>query len=204
MAGALLGVAGFFVLLWVEPAELAGRRTLGRALFTTGRGMVVGAHVLVLVLSRYLPVPLGVRLAGAPVAVGGFLLLLQSLVFELPRARSARKPDEPRPLATTGTYGLVRHPGVVWLALWLAGLAATSGARDLLIAAPLWIAADAAYAWAEDRFTFPRMFGDAYKAYRRQVPMFLPTRASLARFQRTFRAFRPGVSPGPGPASGGR
>jgi protein-S-isoprenylcysteine O-methyltransferase Ste14 len=203
MPATLVGVAGFLVLLWVEPAGLDGRRILERVLLASGRAMVVGAHLLLLLLSPYLPVPAGVRLAGAPVALAGFLLLLQSLIFELPMTRSSGRPDGPRRVVSTGTYALVRHPGVLWFALWMAGLAAVSGARDLLFAAPVWVAADAAYAWAEDRFTFPRMFGAAYEAYRRQVPMFLPTRASLVRFRRSFRAFRPGVTGESGSVAGG-
>jgi protein-S-isoprenylcysteine O-methyltransferase Ste14 len=203
MTATLVGVAGFLVLLWVEPAGLAGRRILERALLASGRAMVVGAHLLALLLSPYLSVPAGLRFAGTPVALAGFLLLLQSLVFELPVDRSTGRPGGPRRLTSTGTYALVRHPGVLWFALWMAGLAAVSGARDILFAAPVWIATNAAYAWAEDRFTFPRMFGAAYEAYRRQVPMFLPTRASLVRFRRSFRAFRPGATGDSGPVSGG-
>lgn len=202
MLATLLGVAGFLLLLWVEPAELAGRRSLERVLLAAGRTTVVGAHLLALALSRYVSVPWGVRLAGAPLAVGGFLLLLQSLIFELPAAPAARAPDEPRRLVTTGTYALVRHPGVLWFALWLAGLTAVSGARDLWTAAPVWIAVDALYAWIEDRFTFPRMFGAAYEAYRRQVPPFLPTRGSLHRFGKSFRPFRQGVSSDSGAGGG--
>jgi protein-S-isoprenylcysteine O-methyltransferase Ste14 len=190
VAAALLGLAGFLVLFGVEPAQLRGRGALARVLLVAGRAVVVAGHLLALALSPLLPVSAALRVAGGILATTGLLLLLQSLVFELPRSGA------PPLLVTTGTYALVRHPGVLWFAVWMAGLAAASGARDLAVAGPLWFAANAAYAWVEDRVTFPKLFGPAYRAYGAEVPMFVPSAASLRRFARTFRLLRPGSSSG--------
>jgi protein-S-isoprenylcysteine O-methyltransferase Ste14 len=83
-------------------------------------------------------------------------------------------------LVKTGTYALVRHPGVLWFGLLLFSLVLISRSQLLLVAAPVWLVIDVLYAWVQDRFFFERMF-PGYGAYRAETPMFIPTRRSILR-----------------------
>lgn len=138
-----------------------------------------------------LALPLGARVAAATLAVPFLLLLVQSHVVEI--AGSARAgPADRRPLVTTGTYALARHPGVLWYFFFHLLLAAAAGSVLLLLATPLWAGLNAAVAAVQDRLIFPRLFGSSYDQYRRAVPFFIPSRASLRRCLATLSLLRLG------------
>lgn len=84
----------------------------------------------------------------------------------------------------TGTYALVRHPGVIWYTLFLIALLLISSSQLLLIALPIWVFMDVLYVIIQDKFYFPHMF-PGYEEYKKETPMLIPTRKSLASFWRT-------------------
>jgi len=71
---------------------------------------------------------------------------------------------------TTGTYALCRHPGVLWLTLFLAALAAATASRDLAVATPIWIAADVIHVVRQEKRYLIPLFGAQYVAYQTQSP----------------------------------
>ena len=77
-----------------------------------------------------------------------------------------------------------RHPGVLWAALALLFLVLATGSKILLIATPLWILMDLAWAYIEDRFYFPKTLA-GYGDYKNEVPMFIPTASSLRKAARS-------------------
>jgi len=87
-------------------------------------------------------------------------------------------------LIKTGTYALVRHPGVIWYVLFLIALLLVSRSKLFLIAAPIWIFMDILYVFVQEKFYFSRMF-PGYGEYKKETPMLIPTRKSLASFWRT-------------------
>ena len=106
------------------------------------------------------------------------LLLLYSLVLELPIADTYSRPGVGRNLVTKGTYALVRHPGVIWYILALVTLLIACRSKVLLIAVPVWAALDVLHVYVQDRFLFPRMFSD-YLQYQKRTPMLFPTISSI-------------------------
>ena len=117
------------------------------------------------------------------------ILFFYSLFVEIPFKQTYHSPGCGHRLVTTGTYALVRHPGVLWFGLFMLSLALVSRSRLALAAAPVWVAADVLYAWVQDRYLFPAMF-PAYGEYRKQVPMLVPTAASLRRCLQTLGSGR--------------
>ena len=139
-----------------------------------------------------LALPIGARIAAGACAVPFLLLLVQSLLVEV-RSPVGSGSAGRRALVTTGTYALVRHPGVLWYVFFhlLAGVAV--GSVPFLLAAPLWAGVNAAVAAVQDRFIFPGVFGaQSYDEYRRAVPFVVPSRASLRRCLATLGLLRTG------------
>jgi len=124
---------------------------------------------------------LGWVLAG----IFGFMLIY-SLFLEIPFAKTYMRSGCGDQLITTGTYALSRHPGVMWLALFLLGLLLATRSRLLLVAAPIWLAADALYVWVEEKLYLEKAFPD-YEEYQRETPMLLPTPRGIRRCLKTMR-----------------
>lgn len=114
------------------------------------------------------------------------LLLVYSLFLEIPFRPTYTASGAGDRLVRTGTYALVRHPGVLWFALLLVSVLLVSRSRLLLWAGPIWLGLDVLLVWIQDRFTFPRQFPD-YVEYQRETPMVLPTLTSVRRCWRTLR-----------------
>jgi len=89
-------------------------------------------------------------------------------------------------LIRTGTYALVRHPGVLWYALLLVSLIFVSKSKLLLVASPIWLAMDIVHVIIQEKFFFGKMFED-YEHYRRETPMLIPSRRSISACLRTIR-----------------
>ncbi len=132
------------------------------------------------------------RVAGLALCVVFGALLVYSLLVELPFGTTYKRAGAPESLITTGTYALCRHPGVLWFIGGVAGFALVVDTRAALAAVPVWGGLDIAYAFLQDRYYFPRIFGSAYRDYQRTVPFLVPTRRSLRRCVRTLG--RPGTT----------
>ena len=130
-------------------------------------------------------IPIGVTAFAWLLLAASSMLLLYSLCIEIPFVQTYHSSGVGKQLVTTGTYGLVRHPGVLWFALLMAALTLVSRSRLALLAAPIWTGADVLYAWIQDRYLFPLMFPE-YEGYQQEAPMFIPTGSSLRRCLRTF------------------
>ena len=185
-----LGAVAIGILACGEALELRGRPGAGRILAVLGVVAGAAAHLVAMLGGGHLGVPPVIRVAGGLVTAGSLVLLAQSLVFELPRGGGYLGPRGV--LVTTGTYALVRHPGVLWHLGLLAGLSALSGSLTLVGAIPVWVGANILYTWIQDRHFLPRVYGEAYERYRRAVPMLIPTRRSIAACMSGVRPFRTG------------
>ncbi len=83
----------------------------------------------------------------------------------------ARPPDR---LLTTGPYALTRNPMYLGHLLFLAGLALATGSPIAAVGLlRQWRRLDERV--AEDEERLERIFGDAYRAYRRRVPRWVPS-----------------------------
>ncbi len=143
-----------------------------------------GALAWTLADSQRLPWPRWLTLAGWPLFILSGALLIWSLFIEIPFVATYARQGVGNTLVKTGTYALVRHPGVIWYALWLLALALISRGRLMLAAAVIWSVLNALYVWLQEVFLFSKMF-PGYPAYQKETPMLVPTRQSAARCLQT-------------------
>ncbi|MGD2178163.1 MAG: methyltransferase [Anaerolineae bacterium] len=176
---AAFAVVGFFDLAALKPipylkqaTALAGSLLLSYCL---GRAVVYGAK---------LPIPALLSYAGWLLLIPSFFLLIYSLFLEIPFRQTYAADGVGDKLVKTGTYALVRHPGVLWFGFLLLSLVLVSRSRLLLVAAPVWLLMDVLYVLVQDRFFFGRMF-PGYAQYRAETPMLIPTRRSVVRCWRS-------------------
>ena len=122
---------------------------------------------------------------GWPFLLVSFSLLVYSLFLEIPFRQTYAADGVGDRLVKTGTYALVRHPGVLWFALFLAALFLVSRSRLLFVAAPVWLFMDVLYVWVQECSYFTKMF-PGYEQYQRETPMLIPNGESIAQCIRTF------------------
>lgn len=152
---------------------------------------MLGAHGLsiarLLKGSPRLPLPrVLARFSGALslVAFGG---MFYSIMVEIPLRKAWLRRGHTDELVTSGTYALVRHPGVLWLAVALPLAALAAHSRRLLLAWPAVILGDVVHVWFQDRTVLPHVFGEAYRDYQRTTPFLVPSRRSTRRVTRAVR-----------------
>ncbi len=185
----LLGVAGFLVAFLVDPISLSRIPYAKPAVWTVAISMLGYSHVMVNIAGERVPLPEWSSYLGWPLFLLAALGMIYSLYVEIPLRQTYVAQGVGDTLVTTGTYALVRHPGVLWYALVLAGLILVSSRWLALYAAPIWLAMDVLYVWIQERFFFCRMF-TGYEHYQQETPMLIPNRRSIARCLKTLAAGR--------------
>jgi len=180
----ILGVCSFLVAYWFDFVSLR-KIPLAKLVLGAGAGLL-GIYSLAMVClktNRFI-------LPGYLSFLGWFLLFISafflffSLFWEIPLRKTYLAKGVGDKLIKTGTYALVRHPGVIWYTLLLLALLLISRSRLLLIALPIWVFIDLLYVLIQEKFYFLRMF-PGYEEYKKETPMLIPTRKSLASFWRT-------------------
>lgn len=122
-------------------------------------------------------------------ALASFVMLIYTLFFALPFKETYTEQSDKRRVYSSGVYALCRHPGILcffgtYLLLGLAALPTGMISRCLLFSG-----LNLAYAWFQDRITFPKTFFD-YSDYQKQVPFLIPTKASISVARETLFSHR--------------
>jgi protein-S-isoprenylcysteine O-methyltransferase Ste14 len=119
--------------------------------------------------------------AGATRWLGGMLIVLATPLFVRFLAGFVREGrGTPAPIAPTvhlvvgGPFQWIRNPGYVAVVSLIVGQALLLGSRPLLLYAALLAVAFHLFVVAYEEPTLRRRFGDAYEAYCRAVPRWLP------------------------------
>ena len=146
----------------------------------------LAAYYLFLRRSSRLAVPAAVQRSALGVAVVGIAAMVYSIMIEIPFRKAWLADGHSKDLVTGGTYALVRHPGVLWAAIWIPALAVAARSRTLLIWSPVVWLGDVLHVWFQDRHTLPRVFGDEYREYQRTTPFLFPSRTSIRAFRHSF------------------
>ena len=175
----IIGAVGFVILFFFDLAALKGVRVFKTAIWITGYGLVAFALNMLIRRSDSFAIPAWVKIIGIVFSIITTLLLVYSLLIEIPFRRTYLEKGAGKELVTKGTYALVRHPGVLWLILFLVGMFLATGEKLMLVAIPVWGFMDVLYVVIQDKYYFPKQFGPAYHNYQKEVPMLIPTRASI-------------------------
>jgi len=178
--------AGFCILFFFEKASLKKVRFFKQAVFVVGNALVCLSVLLSCFRSEYFNIPSFTHIAGWIIAPVFFVLLVYSLFFEIPFKKTYMKAGTGDVLVTTGTYALVRHPGVLWLTGFLVGLLLISGSRMLLFTIPVIVSMDVVYVVIQEKYYFMKIFGEEYREYQKTVPMLVPSMYSIKRCVSTF------------------
>ena len=174
----IVGVAGFLVVYtfdWVSLRRIRATKQIVGFLFIALEGYAL--FLACWGVSRFW-LPVGVVVLGWFFLPASVVLLVYSVLIEIPLVKTYGHAGVGDRLIRTGTYALVRHPGVIWYALFLLSLVLITRSVTLLVAAPVWLLMDVLYVVIQERFFLQRMF-PAYEQYRHQTPMLIPTRRSI-------------------------
>jgi len=183
----LLGAGGFLLLLLFDWADWRGLRN-AKPLIMIGVAVLFSlAFAGTLIFSGYFHVPLGLRITGAVLALFFLFLFVFSLYLEIPFSQTYAGKDGERRVVATGTYALVRHPGVIWFFFFHLCLAFAAGSVLLLVAVPFWTGMNVVLVAVEDSVFFPKTFGKSYGQYQKTVPFLIPTGTSIRQCFATFQ-----------------
>jgi len=184
-----IGVLGFLAACLFDVVSLKRIPGAKPAVGFVAAGLIVYATLMVCIRSDRLGLPVGVTWLGWGLLLISLLLITYSLFVNLPWRKTYVAPGVGDTLIRTGTYAMVRHPGVLWYALLLVSLILVSKAKLLLIASPVWFFMDIVYVFIQDRLLFGKMFV-GYEDYRQETPMLIPTKKSMDACFRTLRLAR--------------
>ena len=121
------------------------------------------------------------QLFGTPVAhvvamILGYVIVFAGASLVVEGWRTVHRVRREQRLATEGVYARVRHPQYTGLFLIILGEGIVHWPTIMsVVAFPVIVGAYALLARREERQMLEQ-FGDQYRAYRRQVPMFIPRR----------------------------
>ena len=186
MISLCLGITAFALYFLYDVNSFLWQRRLPRTFFAAGTLLLAAALALDIVNAALLR---AFSVAGdwlwLLAAAAMFAALIYSLFFALPFEATYQTQENGRHVYDKGVYALCRHPGILcFFAMYLFwGLAALP--TGFLWCGMAFSGLNLAYAWFQDRVTFPKTFCD-YPDYRRKAPFLLPTAASFHRAVKTW------------------
>ncbi|UCB45288.1 MAG: DUF1295 domain-containing protein [Spirochaetota bacterium] len=185
-----IGIIGFIILFFFDLVALRKIPFLKTAIWLAGYGLIAFSLNSIIRKSTRFDFPNYVKTIGIVISTVFSILLIYSLLIEIPFKKTYLDKGAGTELITTGTYALTRHPGVLWFLVVFIGIFLATGSKMLLIATPVWWSMDIIYVVIQDKIFFPKQFGDAYRRYQNEVPILIPTRNSIKRCISTFIKIR--------------
>jgi len=173
----LLSATGFITLLLFDIAQIYNRKALSAVFSIIGYGTIVSTLLFLIILHK-VPYPpkkdfalvlLVIKVTGA---LFFFLLLLYSNIIEIGLKLPYSSSNE-RVALDRGTYGIVRHPGFLWLTFLLILLALVYKNGSFTLFSALIICMNFLLILIEDIVIFPKLFKN-YTQYKRRVPFLIP------------------------------
>jgi protein-S-isoprenylcysteine O-methyltransferase Ste14 len=180
----LIGVCGFLATYTFDWASLRNLRVIKQLTGLLAICLSLYATIMVCVTPVKLHLPFFTLPLGVFLLVISLCLLVYSLFIEIPFHNTYAEKGVGNKLITTGTYALVRHPGVIWLALAYLSLALLFPSTTLFLAVAIWLIIDITLVIVEDKLLFPKMF-PAYREYQLKTPFLIPTKQSISACLRT-------------------
>jgi len=183
----LIGVFGFVIAYAFDWVSLKGLPLVKQLVGLSAACLLVYATVMVCLSPAKFELPIFTLPLGGCLLLISLCLLVYSLFVEIPFRSTYTKQGVGNELITTGTYALVRHPGVIWFAFVFLALILLFPSTTLLLAAISWLIMDIIYVILQEKFFFPKMF-PGYDEYQRQTPFLIPNRQSLSACLKTIKA----------------
>lgn len=180
----LLGVLGFIAALAFDWLSLKRVPILMQLVGLLAICLPLYSTVMVCLSQPKLILPLFTLPLGACLLLISLALLIYSLFIEIPFQSTYTENRTGSKLTSTGTYALVRHPGVLWLALVYLALALLFPSTMLFLAVTIWLITDIIVVTLQDKLLLPKIFPD-YHEYQKQTPFLIPTRQSISAFLKT-------------------
>jgi protein-S-isoprenylcysteine O-methyltransferase Ste14 len=181
-----IGIMGFGIAFVFDWASMRDIRVVKQLAGLMAFSLLIFAAIMVCVSPTKLDVPLFVRIIGGCLLAVSLCLLIFSLFIELPFRGTYAKQGAGEKLVSTGTYALVRHPGVIWLAFVFLALSLLYPSTTLFLAVAVWWLVDVIYVTVQDKYFFPKMF-PGYPDYKKETPFLIPTRHSFLACLKTLR-----------------
>ena len=167
----IAGTIGFLALLAPDLCRLARRRRLAALFSSVGYSAVLTA--LVLQVTSFRPAgPLGLRVAAAAASAAFAVLLVYSVLLEIPLRSRSPAAGAPQ-LYTAGTYRLSRHPGLLWFLLMQLCLNAIYLDGSFVAVSLVLALGDLGLVAVQDLCIFPLTL-PGYAAYKLRVPFLFP------------------------------
>jgi protein-S-isoprenylcysteine O-methyltransferase Ste14 len=179
----ILSILGFSGFLAMDIPALQGKRwkIVGVAI------LAILSLVTAFTIATHEGYPIGISVIwqwiGIPMMGIGISLMLYSTLIEIPLA-SLQSSISSKDVYTNGTYALCRHPGFLWMLIYLTGFVLVYNLTSAIGLAIYWLALELVVIYIQDRVIFPHRF-PSYDSYQLATPFIIPTLSSL----RTFSLF---------------
>lgn len=174
-----IGVVGFICFLMFDLLSMHNKVIAKYVFVLFGCGLIVFSTIGIIRYSSVIPVFSITRIIALVLAIFFSLLLVYSVFIEV-GLNTYKKYAKPG-LVTTGTYSLVRHPGVIWLFLAYFFASIYFANNYLLLTAFIWTAVNTVYIVIQERLILKKIFQD-YESYILTTPMIIPNYTSLKKF----------------------
>ena len=185
MLSAILGIAAFALYFLYDINSFRWKLRIPHTFFTVGT-LLLGAATVLGLWEAYQEGFLSAAEDIILLICGAvcLLALIYCLFFALPFKQTYREQSDPHKVCRSGAYALCRHPGILCFFGVYLFLGAAAFPGNLAINGAVFSLLNLAYAWFQDRITFPKTFSD-YDSYRESVPFLIPTKASIQMARRT-------------------
>ena len=179
MISLCLGAVGFVLYLLYDINSFTRQNPLIHSFFLIGTVLIGVATAYDILLALQMNAFSGfIDLLLVAGAAACFAALIYCLFFALPFKATYTEQTNARHVYDGGVYALCRHPGILCFFGMYLLLGAAALPTKLLIHGMVFSLLNLAYAWFQDRITFPRTFCD-YEAYRKRIPFLIPTGDSI-------------------------
>lgn len=190
---AVLSVLLFGIFLALDLPLMGKHPLLRYTMLILAVAALIAVYLLATSWGDSVNLPDWCRILGWIFTITGGPLMSYSILVEIPlhlARRSAARLNAPSEstnmdLVQTGTYALCRHPGFLWMLLFLAGqvlLAQRTGMLELVF---WWASLDFLVVAIQDYYIFPRRFKN-YRDYSLTTPFLIPNSFGLKTAIRTF------------------
>lgn len=179
-----LGIAAFALYFLYDINSFRWKKRLPRCFFAIGTLLLLAATAIDIIDAARLGAFRGAAdIILLSLCILSFAALIYCLFFALPFDKTYREQHTDK-VCRSGAYAICRHPGILcffgtYLFLSLAALP-----HGLWINGALFSLMNLAYAWFQDRVTFPKTFSD-YDSYQESTPFLFPTKSSIRMARRT-------------------